>query len=130
VARAPLLRLVGLTDADADELELALTTSSAPAVQAEVERQLDYLAVALRNAINIFNPQLVVLGGFLGSLYAVAPTYLDQKLAHQSLLAARERVTISRTQLTSELLMIGAAELAFESLLSDPASSRSAPSRG
>jgi predicted NBD/HSP70 family sugar kinase len=130
VARAPLLHLVGLTDADADELELALTTSSAPDVQAEVEHQLDYLAVALRNAINIFNPQLVVLGGFLGSLYAVAPAYLDQKLAHQSLLAARERVTISRTQLTSELLMIGAAELAFESLLSDPASSRSAPPRG
>jgi predicted NBD/HSP70 family sugar kinase len=130
VARAPLLHLVGLTDADADELELALTTSSSPAVRAEVERQLDYLAVALRNAINIFNPQLVVLGGFLGSLYAVAPAYLDQKLAHQPLLAARERVTISRTQLTSGLLMIGAAELAFESLLSDPASSRSAAARG
>lgn len=67
MARAPLLQLVGLTDADADELELALTTSSSPAVQAEIERQLDYLAVTLRNAINIFNPQLVILGGFLGS---------------------------------------------------------------
>src|SRR5450631_2034427 len=126
VARGPLLELVGLTDADSDELELALTASASPAVKAEVERQLDYLAVALRNAINVFNPQLIVLGGFLGSLYAIAPAYLDQKLANQPLLAARQEVTITRTQLASDLLMLGAAELAFESILSDPASARSA----
>lgn len=126
VARAPLLELVGLTDADADELELALTSSRSPAVLAEVQRQLDYLAVALRNAINVLNPRLIVLGGFLGSLYAVAPAHLDEKLAHQPLLAARQEVTIRRTQLASDLLMIGAAELAFESLLSDPAGSESA----
>jgi predicted NBD/HSP70 family sugar kinase len=124
VARAPLLQLVGLTDADGDELELALTESDSPAVQAEVERQLNFLAVALRNAINIFNPQLIVLGGFLGSLYAFAPDYLDQLLARQPLVAASEGVTISRNQLASDLLMIGAAELAFESILSDPAGAR------
>jgi predicted NBD/HSP70 family sugar kinase len=123
VSRAPLLELVGLRDADRDELEMALTTSGRPAVRVEVERQLDFLAVALRNAINIFNPELIVLGGFLGSLYTVAPDHLDEKLAHQPLLAAREGVTIRRTELASDLLMIGAAELAFESLLSDPASS-------
>ena len=126
VSRAPLLRLVGLTDADGEQLELALTASGSPAVKAEVERQLDFLAVALRNTINIFNPRLIVLGGFLGSLYAIAPHYLDHKLAHQALLAARQEVTITRTQLASDLLMIGAAELAFESILSDPASARSA----
>jgi predicted NBD/HSP70 family sugar kinase len=126
VARAPLLRLVGLTDADNDELELALIASGSPAVLAEVERQLDYLAVALRNAINVFNPQLILLGGFLGSLNAVAGAYLERKLAHQLLQAAREGVTITRTQLGSDLLMIGAAELVFESILSDPASAGSA----
>lgn len=126
VARAPLLRLVGLTDADNDGLELALIASGEPAVRAEVERQLDYLAVALRNAINVFNPQLIVLGGFLGSLNAVAAAYLERKLARQLLQAAREGVTISRTQLGSDLLMVGAAELVFESILSDPASSGAA----
>jgi len=130
VARAPLLELVGLSDADGDELELALTSSRSPAVLAEVERQLDYLAVALRNAINVFNPRLILLGGFLGSLYAVAPTHLDEKLAHQPLLASREEVTIRRTQLASDLLMIGAAELAFESLLSDPAGFQSSLAGG
>ena len=130
MARAPLLKLVALSDADGDELERKLTASRSPAVQTEVERQLDFLAVAFRNAINIFNPQLIILGGFLGSLYAVAPAYLDQKLAQRPLLAAQETVTISRTELTSDLLMIGAAELAFEPLLSDPASSRLTPPPG
>lgn len=125
VAREPLLKLVGLTDADDDELELALTASRSAAVLSEIEHQLDYLAVALRNAINVFNPRLVLLGGFLGSLHAIAPAYLDRKLAHQVLHATREGVTISRSQLKSNLLMIGAAELAFESILSDPASSGS-----
>ena len=130
VSRAPLLELVGLSDADADELELALTASGSRAVRAEVERQLSYLAIALRNAINVLNPRLIVLGGFLGSLYAVAPEHLDHILAHQPLMAARQEVTITRTQLASDLLMIGAAELAFESILSDPASARSALRRG
>ena len=126
VSRAPLLELVGLQDADADELELALTASGSPAVRAEVERQLGYLAITLRNAINVLNPRLIVLGGFLGSLYAVAPEHLNHILAHQPLEAARQEVTITRTQLASDLLMIGAAELAFESILFDPASARSA----
>jgi predicted NBD/HSP70 family sugar kinase len=126
VTRAALLALVGRSDAAGDELEVALLASRSPAVLAEVERQLGFLAVALRNAINIFNPRLIVLGGFLGSLYAVAPGYLDEKLARQPLLAAREGVAIRRPELASDLLMIGAAELAFESLLSDPARSRPA----
>ena len=130
VSRAPLLELVGLQDADADELELALTSSASPIVRAEVERQLGYLAITLRNAINLFNPKLIVLGGFLGSLYAVAPGHLDHILAHQPLRAARQEVTITRSRLASDLLMIGAAELAFESILSDPTSARSALSGG
>jgi predicted NBD/HSP70 family sugar kinase len=130
VSRAPLLELVGLTDADGDQLELALTESRSPGVKVEVERQLDYLAVALRNAINVFNPELIVLGGFLGSLYAVAPAYLDEKLSRQPLLAARQEVTVARSQLASDLLMIGAAELAFETILADPASAQSSLLRG
>ncbi len=125
VSRAPLLELVGLEDADADELELALIASASTAVRAEVERQLGYLAITLRNAINVLNPRLIVLGGFLGTLYALAPEHLDHLLAHQPLMAARQEVTITRTQLASDLLMIGAAELAFESILFDPASARS-----
>ena len=120
VRRAPLLALVGLTDADAEELEGALFAASSPTVLAEVHRQLEFLAIALRNAINILNPQLLVLGGFLGSLYAVAPEYLDSLVASQALAASREVVRVMRAELGSNILMIGAAELAFESIIADP----------
>lgn len=121
VRRAPLLKLTGLTNAEADDLEAALIASESPEVIAEVRRQLDHLAVALRNAINIFNPQVILLGGFLGALYATAPGYLDSLVAAQPLRASSEGVRISRASLGRDILMIGAAELAFEAVLADPA---------
>jgi len=120
VRRAPLLALVGLTAADADDLEGALLAAESPEVRAEVHRQLDFLAVALRNAINTLNPQVILLGGFLGTLYAVAPAHLDALLATQPLRASRENVRVERAMLGTNLLMIGAAELAFEAVLADP----------
>lgn len=119
VSRAPLLALVGVTDAD--ELEAALVASTSTEVMTEVRRQLDFLAIALRNAINLLNPQLVILGGFLGSLSAAAPGYLLERVTEQTLTASRESVRIVRSELGPNLLMIGAAELAFEGLLADPA---------
>jgi len=120
VRRAPLLALVGLTAADADDLEGALLAAESPEVLVEVHRQLDFLAVALRNAINTLNPQVILLGGFLGTLYAVAPQHLDALLATQPLRASRENVRVERAMLGTNLLMIGAAELAFEAVLADP----------
>lgn len=120
--RERLLHLVGLGNADGEELEASLGASSDPAVIAEVRRQLDFLAVALRNAINTLNPKLIVLGGFLASLYAVDPDHLNGLLATQPLSASRESVSVVRTRLGSDLLLIGAAEMVFEGLIADPAS--------
>lgn len=122
VTRSRLLELTGLTDARADELEQALRDSDDPAVAAEVERQIGYLAVALRNAINILNPQRVLLGGFLSALYAVAPERLDQLVAEQSLRASGEAVELARAELGADILTVGAGELAFTRLFADPAS--------
>jgi predicted NBD/HSP70 family sugar kinase len=121
VTRRELLEVLGLAGADADELEQALLASTSPVVRAEVDRQIDHLAVALGGAINILNPQLVVLGGFLAALLAVDPDRLRAAVAAHSLGAAFGTVRLSAAELGSNLLMIGAAELAFEGLLDDPA---------
>jgi predicted NBD/HSP70 family sugar kinase len=121
VTRRELLDVLGLDGADADELEQALLASAAPEVRAEVNRQIDHLAVALAGAINILNPQLVVLGGFLAALLAVDADRLRAGVASHSLSAAFGTVRLSAAELGSNLLMIGAAELAFEGLLDDPA---------
>jgi predicted NBD/HSP70 family sugar kinase len=122
VRRDRLVALTGLADVDSDELEAALVGSSSPEIRSEVLRQLEFLAIALRNAVNILNPSTIVLGGFLGSLYAVAPGRLDELLATQPLRASSELVSIVRSELGANRLMIGAAELAFASVLDDPSS--------
>ena len=122
VRRDRLLALTRLTDADSDELEAALLAGDSADIRAEALRQLGFLGIALRNAINILNPSTIVLGGFLGSLYAVAPDYLDELVATQPLAASSELVRIQRSELGSNRLMIGAAELAFEPVLADPSS--------
>jgi predicted NBD/HSP70 family sugar kinase len=123
VSQRALLRVLGLEEADTDELDRALAAAveaGDPAVLAEIERQLRFLAIALRNATNVFNPQLIVLGGFLGSLHALAPERLAALVAAQALGASSEQLAIARAELGSSILMIGAAELAFAPLLAAP----------
>ncbi|WP_213815693.1 ROK family transcriptional regulator [Glaciihabitans sp. dw_435] len=122
VRRSTLLQLTGVDVEDADDLEAAMLESSSAEVTEEIDRQVDTLAITLRNAINTLNPQLIVLGGFLGSLYAVNPGRLERGATDQSLPAARDSVRIARAELGKNLLIIGAAELAFESILADPSS--------
>ncbi len=123
VRRSALLAVLGLQRADADELEQALLDSHAPSVRAEVNRQLDALAVALAGAVNLLNPEMVVLGGFLAALHAVDPERLRDAVARLSLAAPNGNVRVCAAALGSDLLMIGAAELAFEPVLQDPAGS-------
>jgi predicted NBD/HSP70 family sugar kinase len=122
VRRDRLVALTGLEDVDSDELEAALLAGDSPEIRAEVLRQLEFLAIALRNAINILNPSAIVLGGFLSSLYAVAPDRLDELVARGPLRASSELVSVLRSELGVNRLMIGAAELAFASVLEDPSS--------
>jgi predicted NBD/HSP70 family sugar kinase len=124
VRRSDLLTALGRTTATADELEDLVLSSGDPAVLQVVHAQLAALAPALGDAINILNTPLIVLGGFLGAILRRDPAYLDERVAAQSLAAAYEDVTIARAALGSDLLMIGAAELTFASLLADPAASR------
>ena len=121
VRRSLLFDVLGIATADADELHARLLSSDSPAVRAEVERQLAFLGVALRNAIDILNPQLVVLGGFLGSLHAAVPGRLETLVADQALAASFDEVRFCRAELGSDLLLVGAAELAFGQLLGNPA---------
>jgi predicted NBD/HSP70 family sugar kinase len=115
-----LLDLLGLDNPDPDEFEKALRSSTSIEVRDEVRRQLDYLAIALAGAVNILNPQLVVLGGFLASLHALEPERLRIAVAKLTLAEPFATVRIRAAELGSNLLMIGAAELVFEDLLDDP----------
>jgi predicted NBD/HSP70 family sugar kinase len=122
VSRDPLLAACGLSAAQADQLDevLAARYADSPVVRALVDRQIAFLGTALRGAINMFNPALIVLGGFLGSLYRAAPAALEAAAIGTAMRGSREGVRIERAELGSDILTVGAAELVFAPLLADP----------
>lgn len=130
VSRARLLEVARLGAADEEQLSLALRDSTDPSVRAELARQARVLSVALSNAINVLNPQLVVLGGFLADVWASDPDALVALVARQSIAASFEGVRILPAELGGDRLLIGAAELAFATLLADPAGHQQAASPG
>ncbi|GAA1800289.1 ROK family transcriptional regulator [Agromyces neolithicus] len=120
VSRARLLEVVGLDHGDEPALAAALAAADSPAVTDEVERQLRILATALCNAVNVLNPSLVVLGGFLATLAERDLGALERAVAEQAMPAASEGLSIRVAALGENRLLIGAAEIAFADLLADP----------
>lgn len=124
VSRVRVLELLGQGDADEPALAAAIAASDDPRVAAELRRQQGILGVALGNAINVFNPELAVLGGYLATVLAWRPEGLADAVAAATIPAAMEGVSIVPAALGEDRLLIGAAELALRSLLRDPASWR------
>jgi predicted NBD/HSP70 family sugar kinase len=122
VTRAELMGALGLPRADPAQLEAALLAARTSAVAELVTRQLGHLGTALAAAINLFNPEVIALGGFLAALQAYDPAGLERAVAASALAPSREGVRIVPAELGANLLMIGAAGLAFQPLLDDPAS--------
>jgi predicted NBD/HSP70 family sugar kinase len=117
---ARLLEVIGQTSLDADELDLALTRAEGRALRQEMQRQVDLLGEAIAGFMSVFDPELVLLGGFLGSLHGAMPERLEQRVEQLCLAPLAGSVRIERARLRSRLLMVGAAELAFQPLLADP----------
>ncbi|WP_423182789.1 ROK family protein [Arthrobacter sp. NyZ413] len=126
VSQSSLFELAGLGGGDASQLEAALSGNLSAAAAAEVSRQLEYLGIALRNVVNTFNPESIVLGGFLGVLHSLSPGTLEAFIESQAMDGPAGEVKIHRASLGSDLMMIGAAELAFTQFLADPAGTLSA----
>jgi predicted NBD/HSP70 family sugar kinase len=121
VSRARLLAAVELITADEPTLAEALRASRSVTVAEEIARQRRILATALANAVNVLNPSVVVLGGFLAILAEHDLDGLVETVAAQAMPASMEGLGIRTAVLAEDRLLIGAAELAFADLLRDPA---------
>jgi predicted NBD/HSP70 family sugar kinase len=129
VRRDDLLDVFKLYAATDDELLVEISrTQTAKAVKL-IESQIDNLASALGNFVNIFNPQVIILGGFIAGLFTRDSERLITGLRSNSLAAANERVIIREGGLGSNLLMIGAALLPFNELTANPSTTRLYPAK-
>lgn len=120
VRRDEVLDAVKLYAATDDELLLALTQVKDAKVVKILNFQIDALAIAIANFVNIFNPQIVVLGGYLSGLLKFDSDRLFDGLKRHSLQSANDSVVIREGELGANLLMIGAAEVVFKQLISNP----------
>lgn len=127
VRRDDLLEAFKLYAATDEELLLEMGRTKAAKPLKLIESQIDNLAAALGNFVNIFNPQVIVLGGFLAGLFELDGERLITGLKNNSLAAANERVVLREGGLGSSLLMIGAALLPFNVLTGNPSATQLYP---
>lgn len=74
--------------------------------------------------INVFNPELLLFGGALGAVFVAAEEAILAEVRRDVLPHAGGDALITRAGLGTDSVLLGAAELAFGSILADPAAAR------
>ncbi|WP_282818989.1 ROK family transcriptional regulator [Curtobacterium flaccumfaciens] len=117
-SRSALTAVTGTPPDDLDALAAALAEGR-PEVERVVDRQVTALATALRNAIHTVDPEVVVLGGFLGALLGHVGDRVETDVRAQTMAAMTDRLRIVPAALGRDVLVRGAAEIGFAELLRD-----------
>jgi predicted NBD/HSP70 family sugar kinase len=79
-----------------------------------------WVARGLTSLVNILNPDVVILGGPLSSLFFLTGDRIKSEMDSMSTFAGRAQVRLLQPGLGEDSSLLGAAELAFEPLLQDP----------
>ena len=118
-----LLSLAGRAELSGREAVLSVVADSNRgdrAARKAVREVGDWLGFGVGNLVNIFNPEAVIFGGTLRDVYLEAAAQVRSRLNEVALPACREHLRLRTPELGTDAALIGAAELAFESLLNDP----------
>jgi predicted NBD/HSP70 family sugar kinase len=124
VGEAALLRLAGRPPGGGrPEVDALLRDAEggSPAALSALDHVGRWLGIGLAGLVNIFNPRLIVLGGLFGRIHPFVLPTLEHELERRALDAPRRIVKIVPAMLGIDAPLLGAAELAFEPLLADPA---------
>lgn len=81
-----------------------------------------WLGVGLRAVINVFNPEIILLGGSLAALWEARQEKVNSVLDRWALMSPRSEVIIRASAFGPDSPWRGAAEMAFEPVLADPGS--------
>jgi D-xylose transport system substrate-binding protein len=104
------------------EALLADAAAGDPTALAALTGVGQWLGIGLGGLVNTLNPTLVVFGGYLARLHPFVAATVEEALDRRSLAAPRALVDIVPAALGVDAPVLGAAELAFEPVLTDPAS--------
>jgi predicted NBD/HSP70 family sugar kinase len=119
---AALLRRAGLEDGSGRLDEVARRAEAGDQATlravAEVGR---WLGFGIGNLINLFNPELVVLGGLYERLFGLLESSVVEGARLRTLAAPAEMATIAPSGLGPDAPLIGGAELVLSRVIADPA---------
>ncbi|WP_084957804.1 ROK family transcriptional regulator [Thermoactinospora rubra] len=88
--------------------------------QDALQRVGEWLGLGVANLVNIFNPEVVVFGGMLRDIYLGAAAQVRSRVNTVCLRANRENLRLRTSALGDDATLVGAAELAFSQVLTDP----------
>jgi predicted NBD/HSP70 family sugar kinase len=91
-----------------------------PAALEALAVEARWLGIGLSGLINVLNPSMVILGGLFGRLHPLIAPQLNDEIARRALPSARARLLIVPSSIGADAVLLGAAELAFEAVLTDP----------
>jgi predicted NBD/HSP70 family sugar kinase len=124
IGEGALLRLAGRApDGGPDEVDevLRLAEAGDPAVLSAMGTIGQWLGVGLAGLVNLLNPRVVVLGGLFARAFPFIDRALQARLDGMTLPGPRRVVRVTPAALGPDAVILGAAELAFEPFLADPA---------
>lgn len=84
------------------------------------------LGRGLAAVVNIFNPSVVILGGYFLPLFRLCRAEVTAGLAERALRPARDAVHLTLPGLDTDSVLLGAAEMAMEPVFVDPVASLAA----
>jgi len=79
-----------------------------------------WVARGLATLVNLFNPDIVILGGPLSSLFFLTGDVIKTEMDSMTMFVGRRRARLVQPGLGQDSSLLGAAELAFEHLLDNP----------
>ncbi|WP_089157356.1 ROK family transcriptional regulator [Micromonospora sp. NBS 11-29] len=80
----------------------------------------DWLGIGVANLINLFNPGVVIFGGTLTEVFPGAAAQVRRRIAANVLPVSRDKAQLRVSALGYDATLIGAADLAFTPLLTNP----------
>jgi predicted NBD/HSP70 family sugar kinase len=119
---AALLRRAGLGEGSGRLTELVDRAAAGDAAtRAAIDEVGRWLGVGIGDLVNVFNPDLVVLGGMYERLFALLEPSVLRGARERMLPAPASMVAIERSALGPNASLVGAAELVMSRVVADPA---------
>ena len=92
-----------------------------PLASEVMERTIQYLGAAVINVVNLYDPEMIVVGGRLARLNETLVPRLRHLVRERAYSFASESVTLVPSVLQNKASSVGAAALAIQHLFEDPA---------